>query len=83
MIVDDDGTLVEGVVDRAFLEGGHDETPATWAVVDFKTDKELDLALDIYRRQVGPLRRDDRSGDRPSDRAGSDPGVRSRSLDES
>jgi len=29
------------------------ETPATWTVVDFKTDKELDLALDVYRRQVG------------------------------
>ena len=43
---DDDGTLVEGVVDLAFREGDR------WTVVDFKTDRELDLALDVYRRQV-------------------------------
>ena len=42
----DDGTLVEGVVDLAFRESGR------WTVVDFKTDRELDEALDVYRRQV-------------------------------
>ena len=24
----------------------------TWVVIDFKTDRELDVALDVYRRQV-------------------------------
>ncbi len=42
----DDGTVVEGVVDLAFHEGG------TWIVVDFKTDRELEATLDVYRRQV-------------------------------
>ena len=42
----DDGTLVEGVVDLAFRDDG------TWVVVDFKTDRELEAALDVYRRQV-------------------------------
>ena len=42
----DDGTLVEGVVDLAFRDHG------TWVVVDFKTDRELEVALDVYRRQV-------------------------------
>jgi len=41
-----DGTLVEGVVDLAFLDG--DE----WTVVDFKTDQELTKPFDAYRRQV-------------------------------
>ena len=45
-----DLTIVEGVVDLAFLDdvGG----TQTWTVIDFKTDKELDPALDVYRRQV-------------------------------
>ena len=46
---DDDGVLIEGVVDVAFREDG------AWIVVDYKTDRELDEAddaLDIYRRQV-------------------------------
>jgi ATP-dependent exoDNAse (exonuclease V) beta subunit len=43
---DDDDTLIEGVVDLAFVEDDH------WTVVDFKTDQELDEALDVYRRQV-------------------------------
>ena len=43
---DGDGTLIEGVVDLAFREAG------AWTVVDFKTDLELDAALDRYRRQV-------------------------------
>ena len=42
-----DGVLVEGVVDLAFREGD------AWTVVDFKTDRELADALDVYRRQVG------------------------------
>ena len=42
----EDGTLVEGVVDLAFRDEG------TWVVVDFKTDRELEVALDVYRRQV-------------------------------
>ena len=41
-----DGVLIEGVVDLAFLEGD------AWTVVDFKTDRELADALDVYRRQV-------------------------------
>ena len=41
-----DGTLVEGVVDLAFLERD------VWTVVDFKTDQEIAKALDVYRRQV-------------------------------
>ena len=41
-----DGTLVEGVVDLAFRDEG------VWVVVDFKTDRELEVALDDYRRQV-------------------------------
>ena len=49
---DDDGTLVEGVVDLAFLEHDDDDTRGTWTVVDFKTDRELDIALDVYKRQV-------------------------------
>ena len=43
---DGDGTLVEGTVDLAFLDG------STWIVVDFKTDQELSKNLDAYRRQV-------------------------------
>ena len=42
----EDGTLVEGVVDLAFRDNG------TWIVVDFKTDRELAVALDVYRQQV-------------------------------
>ncbi len=41
-----DGTLLEGTVDLAFEEGGR------WIVVDFKTDRELEESLDVYRRQV-------------------------------
>jgi ATP-dependent exoDNAse (exonuclease V) beta subunit len=41
------GTLVEGVVDLAFEEGG------AWIVVDYKTDRELAVAgEDRYRRQI-------------------------------
>ena len=41
-----DGSLVEGNVDLAYESGG------TMVVIDFKTDRELQGALDGYRRQV-------------------------------
>jgi ATP-dependent exoDNAse (exonuclease V) beta subunit len=44
---EDDGTVLEGFADLAFLEDGK------WIVVDFKTDQELAGSLDRYRRQVG------------------------------
>ena len=43
----DDGTLVEGVADAAFVEDG------AWTVVDFKTDVEIAGRMPEYRRQVG------------------------------
>ena len=42
----EDGTLIEGIVDLAFRE------PSGWTVVDFKTDREIDRAGPVYRRQV-------------------------------
>jgi len=42
-----DGTLVEGVLDLAFLEKD------AWTVVDFKTDREFEKDLEHYKRQVG------------------------------
>ncbi|HWF85051.1 MAG TPA: UvrD-helicase domain-containing protein [Vicinamibacterales bacterium] len=43
-----DGTLVEGVVDLAFLEAG------AWTIVDYKTDREIAGSGEAqYRRQVG------------------------------
>jgi ATP-dependent exoDNAse (exonuclease V) beta subunit len=45
-LVDDDGTLVEGVVDCAFRDADG------WTVIDFKTDQELTARADVYRRQV-------------------------------
>jgi ATP-dependent exoDNAse (exonuclease V) beta subunit len=46
----DDGTLIEGVVDLAFQE----RTPGFngWSVVDFKTDREIEKAENLYRTQV-------------------------------
>ena len=41
-----DGTLLEGVLDLAFLEDNK------WVVVDFKTDRELEASLETYFRQV-------------------------------
>jgi hypothetical protein len=41
-----DGSLVEGVLDLAFEDGG------VWTVVDFKTDAEIAGELSTYRRQV-------------------------------
>ena len=45
-----DGSLVEGVIDLAFLE----DTPeiAGWIVVDFKTDREFATSSDRYKAQV-------------------------------
>jgi ATP-dependent exoDNAse (exonuclease V) beta subunit len=43
----EDGFVVDGVVDLAFLEED------TWTAVDFKTDRELERELMTYRRQVG------------------------------
>jgi hypothetical protein len=42
-----DGTLIEGAIDLVF----HDGDGVT--VLDFKTDRELSVDLDRYRRQVG------------------------------
>jgi ATP-dependent exoDNAse (exonuclease V) beta subunit len=42
----EDDTLVEGVVDAAFLDVDG------WTVIDFKTDRELGTRLADYRRQV-------------------------------
>jgi ATP-dependent exoDNAse (exonuclease V) beta subunit len=39
--------LLEGIVDLAFEELG------TWTVVDFKTDEELEVHVDRYKKQVG------------------------------
>jgi ATP-dependent helicase/nuclease subunit A len=45
----EDGLLVEGKVDLAFLD---EAEPGTWTVVDFKTDFEIEGRLDEYREQV-------------------------------
>ena len=42
-----DGSLIEGVLDLAFLQGEE------WTIVDFKTDRELDQQLSHYQRQIG------------------------------
>jgi len=44
----EDGSLIEGVVDLAFRH----EPGATWTVVDFKTDVRVDIGQEAYRRQV-------------------------------
>jgi ATP-dependent exoDNAse (exonuclease V) beta subunit len=45
----DDGSLLEGVPDLVLraVTGG-----PRWTVVDFKTDLRMDIAQDVYRRQV-------------------------------
>jgi ATP-dependent exoDNAse (exonuclease V) beta subunit len=45
------GILAEGIVDLAFREEGANG-PA-WAVVDFKTDREIGMHQADYERQVG------------------------------
>ncbi len=42
----EEGVMIEGVVDIAFLEAG------AWTVIDFKTGRELDASLADYRSQV-------------------------------
>jgi len=46
----EDKTLVEGIVDLAFLD---EAESGAWTVVDFKTDFEIAGRLDEYREQVG------------------------------
>jgi ATP-dependent helicase/nuclease subunit A len=50
MLRAEDGAIVEGVVDLAFLEQG----PAgpIWTVIDFKTDVEMAGSKDDYARQI-------------------------------
>ncbi len=47
MVVEDDGTLLEGVADLAFYEEA-----SGWTVVDFKTDVAIGPRQDAYDRQV-------------------------------
>ena len=47
MLREDDGTIIEGVVDLAFFEAS-----AGWTVVDFKTDLDMGARRDAYARQV-------------------------------
>jgi ATP-dependent exoDNAse (exonuclease V) beta subunit len=46
MLREDDGTLIEGIVDLAFLEKDG------WTVVDFKTDLDFGDRAEAYARQV-------------------------------
>jgi ATP-dependent exoDNAse (exonuclease V) beta subunit len=48
MIRNEDGSLIEGVVDLAFRA----DVDAPWTVVDFKTDARVDMGQQEYRRQV-------------------------------
>ena len=50
LIALDDGSLVEGVADLAFLEDAPEF--AGWTVVDFKTDREFAASSDRYTAQV-------------------------------
>jgi len=50
-VVLDDGTLVEGVADLAFVEMS--AAGPRWLVVDFKTDIEIGARLHQYRTQLG------------------------------
>ena len=42
----EDGRLLEGILDLAFLENG------TWTIVDFKTDADISERGDQYERQL-------------------------------
>ncbi len=42
----DDGRLMEGIIDLAFVEEG------AWVIVDFKTDADVSRARDQYQRQL-------------------------------
>ncbi|HTY56187.1 MAG TPA: PD-(D/E)XK nuclease family protein, partial [Candidatus Binataceae bacterium] len=46
----DDGSIVEGIADLAFLEGVNSKT--TWNVIDFKTDLAIGSRLEEYRAQI-------------------------------
>ena len=46
----EDGTLIEGVVDLAFQESTAEFSG--WTAVDFKTDREIEIAQNQYRAQV-------------------------------
>src|SRR5216684_4179048 len=46
----DDGIIVEGVADLAFIEGEGAERH--WIILDFKTDLEISGRLDEYRTQL-------------------------------
>ena len=54
----DAGALIEGFVDLAYAD------EAGFVVVDFKTDRELEGAVERYQRQVSDLCGGDRRGDR-------------------
>jgi ATP-dependent exoDNAse (exonuclease V) beta subunit len=45
-----DGTLIEGTIDLAFMESGPSER--RFVVLDFKTDRELDVEGERYKRQL-------------------------------
>lgn len=47
----EDGTLIEGVPDLAFIDNQPGKAPV-WTVIDFKTDADLGLRLDEYRLQL-------------------------------
>jgi len=48
-----EGALVEGVLDLAFREEGEAAGSRLWSVVDFKTDRDPEPHLPVYRAQVG------------------------------
>ena len=47
-----DGTLIEGTIDLAFEEPGSSAAERRLVVLDFKTDRELDVEGERYRRQL-------------------------------
>jgi ATP-dependent exoDNAse (exonuclease V) beta subunit len=47
MLREDDGSIIEGIVDLAFFEKG-----AGWTVIDFKTDLDFGARKAAYARQV-------------------------------
>ena len=47
-----DGTLIEGTVDLAFEERGKTASERGLVVLDFKTDRDLELDTERYRRQL-------------------------------
>ncbi|MQA90480.1 MAG: AAA family ATPase [Gemmatimonas sp.] len=49
---EENGEIVEGVVDLTFRESGSTEGGAHWTVVEFKTDYEVEGALPLYMEQV-------------------------------